>query len=76
MGWHTLELLKSVSRVVKKKSDDIPEPQQPIVHRLDVRDTDFLLRLIKRSNFEGTEIEQAYAVITKLGKMHRSNLES
>ena len=33
---------------------------------LGVRDTDFLLRLIKRSSFEGGEIEQAYSVISKL----------
>jgi hypothetical protein len=43
---------------------------------LGVRDTDFLLKLLSKSTFEGHEIEQAYSVIKKLGAMHRSNLES
>lgn len=47
-----------------------------MVVSLGVRDTDFLLRLIKRSTFEGTEIEQCNEVIQKLGEMHRRNLES
>ncbi len=45
-------------------------------NELKVKDTDFLLKLIGRSSFEGNEIEQAYHVIQKLGEMHRRNLES
>jgi hypothetical protein len=43
---------------------------------LKVKDTDFLLKLLMRSNFEGNEVEQAYLTIQKLGMMHRRNLES
>ena len=43
---------------------------------LKVKDTDFLLKLLMRSSFEGNEVEQAYLTIQKLGIMHRSNLES
>ena len=49
-------------------------PKPPV--NLGVRDTDFLLKLLGKSTFEGHEIEQAYNVIQKLGEMHRRNLES
>jgi|TARA_R100001463_G_scaffold2994_2_gene12431 hypothetical protein len=42
---------------------------------LNIKDTDFLLRLIKRSSFSGEEIEVGYKVIQKLGIIHRSYLE-
>tara|TARA_Y100001951_G_C11084127_1_gene153020 strand:- start:55 stop:255 length:201 start_codon:yes stop_codon:yes gene_type:complete len=44
--------------------------------RLSVKDTDFILKLIMRSTFEGVELEVAHAVLTKLAKMHKVNLES
>jgi hypothetical protein len=53
---------------------DTNNPKPPV--NLGVRDTDFLLKLLAKSTFEGHEIEQAYAVIQKLGEMHRRNLES
>ena len=43
--------------------------------RFGIKDTDFLLKLIMRSTFDGTEIEIANAVIKKLTEMHRLNLE-
>ena len=43
--------------------------------KLSVKDTDFLLKLIMRSAFEGVEIESAYNVIQKLSEMHRKHLE-
>ena len=43
--------------------------------KLSVKDTDFLLKLIMRSAFEGVEIESAYNVIQKLSEMHRRHLE-
>ena len=43
--------------------------------KLSVKDTDFLLKLIMRSSFEGTEIETAHNVITKLAELHRAYLE-
>lgn len=66
-----------MSNIVKsKKEQKINNLNIQEEIKLGVRDTDFLLRLIKRSTFEGSEIEQAYSVISKLGKIHRSNLES
>ena len=43
--------------------------------KLSVKDTDFLLKLIMRSAFEGAEIESAYNVIQKLSELHRRHLE-
>ena len=40
-----------------------------------VKDTDFLLKLIMRSSFEGTELEVAHSVLTKLAKLHKERLE-
>ena len=61
-----------MSKLVKKES----EISQPPAIKLGVRDTDFLLRLIKKSSFDGGEVEQAYLVIQKLTEMHRVNLEN
>ena len=44
--------------------------------KLNVKDTDFLLKLIMKSTFEGSEIEVAHTVILKLAEMHKANLES
>jgi hypothetical protein len=44
--------------------------------RFNVKDTDFLLKLIMRSSFEGAELEVAHAVLTKLAEMHKENLEA
>ena len=44
--------------------------------RFNVKDTDFLLKLIMRSSFEGVELEVAHAVLTKLAEMHKENLEA
>ena len=41
-----------------------------------VKDTDFLLKLIMRSTFEGADIDIAYSVLKKLTELHRSKLES
>ncbi len=66
-----------MSRVVRrsKEKESVPKAIENEETRLGVRDTDFLLKLISRSTFEGVEIEQAYNVINKLGAMHRRNLE-
>jgi hypothetical protein len=52
----------------------IANVQKPEI-KLSVKDTDFLLKLIMRSAFEGVEIESAYNVIQKLSEMHRKHLE-
>ena len=58
---------KIISSVNNSKSNN-----KPI---FGVKDTDFLLKLIMRSSFEGSEIETAHVVITKLAELHRANLE-
>ena len=59
-----------MSRVAKDTSlVKIPEV------KFGIKDTDFLLKLIMRSTFDGTEIEIANAGIKKLTEMHRLNLE-
>jgi hypothetical protein len=52
----------------------IANVQNPEI-KLSVKDTDFLLKLIMRSAFEGAEIESAYNVIQKLSELHRKHLE-
>ena len=47
-----------------------------VLKKLNVKDTDFLLKLIMRSTFEGIELEVAHAVLTKLAEMHKVNIES
>ena len=63
-----------MSQLIKKPKQIIKNSESKQL-KLGVKDTDFLLRLIKVSTFNGEEIEQAYSVIQKLGIMHRSNLE-
>tara|TARA_E500000318_G_scaffold20828_1_gene21356 strand:- start:504 stop:677 length:174 start_codon:yes stop_codon:yes gene_type:complete len=43
---------------------------------LNVKETDFLLKLLLKSTFQGAEIEVAYETIKKLTEMHRVKLES
>lgn len=59
-----------MSNIIKKESKSLVPS-----FKLGIRDTDFLLRLIKRSTIPGTEIEQAHEVIRKLNELHRINLE-
>ena len=42
--------------------------------RLGVKDTDFLLKLILRSSFEGSELQIASSVMQKLANIHREYL--
>ena len=41
-----------------------------------IKETDFLLKLMMNSKFDGVDIEVAYSVLTKMSKMHRAKLES
>ena len=45
-----------------------------ITIRLGVKDTDFLLKLILRSTFEGSELQIASTVMDKLANIHREYL--
>ncbi len=65
-----------MSKFAKHNQNEKPVVKQPDPElSLNIKDTDFLLRLIKRSNFRGDEIEVGYRVIQKLGILHRSKLE-
>jgi len=41
---------------------------------LNVKDTDFILKLIMESNFSGLQLEQAYKVLEKITNIHRGFL--
>tara|TARA_R100000750_G_C2303402_1_gene79682 strand:- start:462 stop:662 length:201 start_codon:yes stop_codon:yes gene_type:complete len=51
----------------KSKSEEI---------RLSVKDTDFILKNLMQSTFQGSDVEQAYKVMKKISELHRRNLES
>ena len=42
---------------------------------LSIKDTDFLLKLILKSTFEGSELEVAFRVMEKLATMHKGYLD-
>ena len=50
----------------KEKSEEI---------RLSVKDTDFILKNLMQSTFQGSDVEQAYRVMKKISELHRRNLE-
>mgnify|MGYP003146282576 CR=1 FL=1 len=54
-------------QVRKEKSEEI---------RLSVKDTDFILKNLMQSTFQGSDVEQAYRVMKKISELHRRNLES
>tara|TARA_B100001094_G_scaffold76249_1_gene72650 strand:+ start:428 stop:619 length:192 start_codon:yes stop_codon:yes gene_type:complete len=62
-----------LSRFAKPKQEVISK-QEPEI-KLNVKDTDFLLKVLGRSTFSGEEVELAYIVIQKIGQLHRSNLD-
>ena len=43
---------------------------------LGVKDTDFILKLIYRAEFKGTELEQAHTTLTKVADLHKRNLDN
>jgi|TARA_B110000495_G_C22838896_1_gene489278 hypothetical protein len=44
------------------------------VPTLNVKDTDFLLKLMLENSFKGTQLEQAYECMKKLATIHKSFL--
>ena len=57
---------------VLAQSGQSPALQKTI--RLGVKDTDFLLKLILRSTFDGSELQIASTVMDKLANIHREYL--
>jgi len=57
-----------VSEIIKQPKKD--------VEKLNVKDTDFILKLFMKSTFNGAEIEQAFEVLKKISDIHRVNIEA
>lgn len=62
---HEAERKKSLFPSTQAKENEV---------RLDVKDTDFLLKLMLDSSFTGRELEQAYHTMTKVAKLHRQGI--
>ena len=62
--------------ITKVKKDSVfSDEEQDKKIEFSVRDTDFLIKMIMRSTFEGSELKVAYNVLEKLTELHRRNLE-
>tara|TARA_R100000458_G_C8203113_1_gene193030 strand:- start:605 stop:784 length:180 start_codon:yes stop_codon:yes gene_type:complete len=44
--------------------------------KFNIKETDFLLKLMMRSQFDGVDLEVANSVLIKLSKLHQAKLES
>ncbi len=42
--------------------------------KLNVKDTDFILKVFYRSEFSGKELEQAFGTLNKVATLHQRNL--
>ena len=47
---------------------------EPKKESLNVKDTDFILKLIMDSSFSGLQLEQAYIVLKKITNIHKGFL--
>ena len=79
MGWIST-ICKNIlmSRYVSGEQNRTrSKPDNPVSEdvRLGVKETDFLLKLIMRSTFDGTEIETGNRVLQKLARIHKENLD-
>jgi hypothetical protein len=45
-------------------------------NELNIKETDFLLKLMMRSQFDGVDLEVASSVLEKLSRIHRKKLEN
>jgi hypothetical protein len=46
------------------------------IESFNIKETDFLLKLMMRSQFDGVDLEVANSVLIKLSKIHKAKLES
>tara|TARA_R100001443_G_scaffold105629_1_gene114700 strand:+ start:694 stop:870 length:177 start_codon:yes stop_codon:yes gene_type:complete len=58
--------MSKLTQVVKAK----------VQNEFTIKETDFLLKLLMRSQFDGVDIEVAYTVINKLSEIHKAKLEN
>lgn len=61
-----------MGRLVPEKKESVVKSHQ--VPAISIKDTDFLLKLILKSTFEGSELEVAYKVMEKLALIHKGYL--
>ena len=59
-----------MSKIVSSKSLVVQED------KFNIKETDFLLKLMMRSQFDGVDLEVANSVLIKLSKIHKEKLES
>ena len=57
-----------MSNIIKAKADNKKD--------FTIKETDFLLKLMMNSKFDGTDLETAHRVLIKLSKIHRDKLEN
>lgn len=48
--------------------------EKPPMPKLNVKDTDFILKVFYRSEFSGKELEQAFGTLNKVATLHQRNL--
>lgn len=58
-----------MSKFVKNQISKIPSDID-----LTVKDTDFLLKLLMRSSFQGSEIEICHSVLMKIAELHKKRI--
>jgi len=63
-------MLKEMKEGEEQSSPSYIRQKQPIELKLDIRDTEFLLRVITNSAIGGGDIEQAYNTFVKLKHFH------
>jgi len=59
-----------MSKIVSSKNFVVQE------NKFNIKETDFLLKLMMRSQFDGVDLEVANSVLIKLSKLHKAKLES
>jgi hypothetical protein len=64
-AFHNKSKPSGIVKVDNREEEDI---------KLNANDTDFLLKLFMDSSFKGSEVDKAHNVLSKLAKIHRSNL--
>ena len=80
MGWFKLirqNILKRLVGIVTKGASETrvkKSEKKKSSDELLVKDTDFILKLFMRSDFTGTELEQAHSTLSKVASKHQRNL--
>ena len=60
--------------LTNKGGSNIPPKSNKIT--FDIKDTEFLMRLLNNSGISGSDIEQAYCTLSKVKKLHLNLMET